>query len=74
MKQKLLNPNIVDLKSLITEYPKTSHKLFKTTRQAEKVGSYSSLYSDTRKSQNFSNEKHVKITKREHAFKGFASA
>ena len=29
------NPNIVDIKSVITEQPKTSHKLFKTIRQAE---------------------------------------
>ena len=32
-------PNIVDIKSIITEYPKTSHKLSKAIRQAEKVGS-----------------------------------
>ena len=43
------NPNIVDIKSVITEHPKTSHKLSKTIRQAEKVGSNSSLYSDTKK-------------------------
>ena len=42
------NPNIVDIKSVITEHPKTSHKLSKTIRQAEKVGSNSSLYSDTK--------------------------
>ena len=29
------NPNIVDIKSVITEHPKTSHKLSKTIRQAE---------------------------------------
>ena len=29
------NPNIVDIKSIITEYPKTSHKLSKTIRQTE---------------------------------------
>ena len=27
-------PNIVDIKSIITKYPKTSHKLSKTIRQA----------------------------------------
>ena len=43
------NPNIADIKSVITKHPKTSHKLFKTIRQAEKVGSNSSLYSDTKK-------------------------
>ena len=36
------------IKSIITENPKTSHKLF-NTRQAENVGSISSLYSDTTK-------------------------
>ena len=43
------NPNIVDMKSFITEHPKTSLKLSKTIRQAEKVGSNSSLYSNTKK-------------------------
>ena len=33
------SPNIVDIKSFISEHPKTSHKLSKTIRQAEKVGS-----------------------------------
>ena len=37
------NPNIVDIKSIITKHPKTSHKLCKTMRQAEKVGSNKSL-------------------------------
>ena len=39
----------VDIKSIITEHPKSSHKLSKTIRQAEKVDSDSSLYSDTKK-------------------------
>ena len=43
------NPNTVDIKSIITEHAKISHKLSKTIRQAEKVGSNSSLYSDTKK-------------------------
>ena len=34
------NPNLVDIKSIITEHPKTSDKLSKTIRQAEKVGFY----------------------------------
>ena len=42
------NPNIVDIKSIVTEHPKTSHTLSKTIRQADKVGSNSSLYSDER--------------------------
>ena len=41
--------NIIDIKSVITEHPKTSYKLSKTTRLAEKVDSNSSLYSDTEK-------------------------
>ena len=65
------NPNIVDTKSFITEHPKTLHKLSKTIRETEKVGSNSSLYSDTRKSENFLNEKNKKITEREHTFKGY---
>ena len=39
------NPNIVDVKSVITEHPKASHKLSKI----EKVDSNNSLYSDTKK-------------------------
>ena len=35
----------VDIKSVVTEYPKTSHKLSKTIKQAEKIGSNSSLCS-----------------------------
>ena len=42
------NPNLVDVKSVITELPKTSHELSKTIRQTEKVGFNSSLYSDTK--------------------------
>ena len=43
----------VDIKSTITEHPKTSHKLSKTIREAKKVGSLSftnsPLYCDTKK-------------------------
>ena len=42
------NPNIVDIKSVITEHPKTSHKLSKTMKQAETLDSNSPLYSDTK--------------------------
>ena len=42
------NPNIVDIKSVITEHSK-SLELFKTITHAEKVGSNRSLYSDTKK-------------------------
>ena len=40
---------MVGIKSVIAEHPKTSHKLSKTIRQTEKVGSNSFLYSDTKK-------------------------
>ena len=49
----LENPNTVDIKSVITEHPKNSYKFSKTIRQGEKVGSNSSLYSDTKKGENF---------------------
>ena len=68
------NPNIVDIKSVITEHAKTSHKLSKTIRKAEKVSSNSSLYSDTKKSEKILNEKNVKRAKGAHAFKGYASS
>ena len=51
------NPNIVDIKSVITEHPETSHKLSKTIRQAEKLGSNSSWYSDTKKWKFFKRKK-----------------
>ena len=37
----LENPNTVGIKSATIEHPKTDHKLFKTTRQAEKVSQVS---------------------------------
>ena len=65
------NPNIVDIKSITTENPKTSHKLFKTMRQVIRL---MALYVVIQKSQKFLNKKKkMKITKRENAFKGFAS-
>ena len=59
----------VDIKSVITEHPKTSHKLSKTTRQSAKGGSNITFYSDTKKREYFLNEKNVKIAKREHILK-----
>ena len=53
----------VNIISVITEDPKTSHKLSKTIRQAGKEGSHRSLYSDTKKCENILNENNVKITK-----------
>ena len=55
-------------KILITEHPKTSHKLSKTIGQAEKLRSNSSLCGD------FFERKNVKITNQAHVFKGFASS
>ena len=43
------NLNIVGVRPVITEHPNPSHKLCKTVRQAEKVDSNSSLYSDIKK-------------------------
>ena len=57
------NPNIFDIKQVITEHPETPHKLSKIIRCAEKVGSNSSLYSDTKKCEKFLNEGNVKIKK-----------
>ena len=60
------NPNIVDIKSVITEHPKIIQHYIRQ-------GSNSSFYSDTKKGKIFLNEKNVKITKRAHAFKCYAS-
>ena len=74
------NPNIVGIKSVIIEHPKTSHKLSKTIRQAGKVSqvgsgkSGSPLHSETNKLNIFWKKKNVKITKRPHAFKVYASS
>ena len=62
------NPNIVEIKSVIAEHPETSHKLSKTVGNGKKVGANSSLYSDTK-----NGIKILKITKREHACKGYVS-
>ena len=51
------NPNNVDMKLVITEHQKTSHKLSKAIKQTEKVASNSSLYSDTKKWFFFKREK-----------------
>ena len=50
------NPNIADIKSAIIEHPKTSHKLSKTIKQADKVFQVAfnnSLYSNTKTVTNF---------------------
>ena len=67
------NLNTVDIKSITTEHPQTSHKLSKTINQAEKVGSNSILYSNTKKKKIFLT-KNVKIIKLPHDFKGYGSS
>ena len=42
------NPNIVDIKSVITKHRKTLHKLFKAIKKREKVSSNRFLYSNTK--------------------------
>ena len=56
------NPNNVDMKSVIIEHPKTSHKLSKTIRK-DKFFFF----------EKFLNEKNIKTAKREHVFKDYAS-
>ena len=63
----------VNIKSVITEHPNTSYKLSKTIRQAEKVSSSSSLYSDTQKSLNSLNKRNIKTAKQVDSFKDYAS-
>ena len=80
--KSLENSNIVDIKLVTIQHPKTSCKLSKAIRQAEKIsqvsgdGKYSDspLYIETKKSENFLNEKNVKVTKRSHAFTSYASS
>ena len=74
VKQKTFeNPNIVHIKSIITKHPKTSHKLSKTIKQAEKQVLIARYIVIQKKIGNILNEKNVRITKREHVFKGFGS-
>ena len=72
---------MVDTKSVIIEHPKTSPKLSKVIRQAEKVSKVGDTgknsdrpsYSEIEKSENFLDEKNAKITKGHVAYKGYAS-
>ena len=66
------DPNTVDIKSVIVTHPKTSHRLFKTVKNTQRVGADSSLYSET-KTENILNKKNVKITKQSYACRGNAS-
>ena len=51
------NLKIDDIKSVITEDPKNLHTFSKTIRKDEKVGSNTSLYSDTKKLKLFKRKK-----------------
>ena len=60
----LKNPNIIDIKLVIIEHPKSCHKLSKTIRQAKKVSqagackkSNSLSNSETKKSRKFFDKK-----------------
>ena len=72
--------NILDIKWVTIGHPKTSQKLSKTIRQAEKVSQIGSgkisntPFIVTQKSAKFLSEKNVKLTKRAYAFKGYASS
>ena len=73
------NLNVFDMKSVVIEHPKTSRN--KAIKQAEKVSQASgaskncgsALYSETKKSQNFLDEKNAKRTKRSYAYKDYVS-
>ena len=75
-------PNVADIESVTIGHPKISHELSKTLRQGKKFSqiadagkTYSSpLYSDTTKRKTLLNEQNSKITKRSHAYKGYASS
>ena len=53
---KTFKSSIDDIKSVITEHPKTSHKLRMTIVPTEKVGSNSSLYSYTKNNKKLLNK------------------
>ena len=65
--KNLKNPTFIDIKSVIIKHLKTSHKVSKARRQAEKVSQitdtgkfYSRLYSETQKLKHFEMKKKVK--------------
>ena len=62
IRKNYLSLTLLVKKSVITEHPKTSHKLSKTIEKDEKVGFSSLLYGDTKK-ENFLNEKKYKKKK-----------
>ena len=72
------SPNVVDLKSVTMERPKTSYRLSKTIKHCKKVAAGKDFnihfYSKTTKHEIFLDEKNAKITKRSHAFKDYASS
>lgn len=77
-KKHIQKLNIVDIKSAIIEHLKTSHKFSKTIEKAEKIYQVSRsetfLYSETEHSEDFLNERSVKINKQLNNYRGYASA
>ena len=77
-KKRIQKLNIVDIKSAIIEHLKTSHKFSKTIEKAEKIYQVSRsetfLYSETEHSEDFLNERSVKINKQLKKYRGYASA
>ena len=76
------NPDTADIKSVTIEHSKTSRKLSKVIRQAEKVSEVSGtgknfdspLHSETKTVKMFGIKKNSKIAKWSHAFKVYASS
>ena len=67
------NSNIIDIKSITVEHPKTSCKLSKITRQTKNVSTICPWYKEKAKKWWNKKQKKAKITKRFHAYKGYAS-
>ena len=76
------NPNIDDIKSVNIEHPKSLQKLSKIIREVKNLLQMSSekvsnihLYNATKKNvKNFWTKKKVKIPKKSHSIKGYASS
>ena len=66
------NPNIVNIKSVIIEHPKTSHKLPKAIRYTEKFFQVLSLYTDIKNGKLFKQKK-CKNSKTNTCFKRFCN-
>ena len=74
--KSLESPNIIGIKSVTVEHPKTSHKLSKTIRQGKVADAGSNfaspLYCETTKRENILvKKKNAKNPKRSHDYKGY---